>query len=86
MSAIPNLPPVLAATDFSPAAEQAARRAAQGTHDLGAPLVLVHVHEAPVLGEAWRQLQAWMPGMSGAEAAALHRHGLACDLLLVRAP
>lgn len=65
------VPPVLAATDFSSAAEQAVRRAAHLARDLGAPLVLVHVHEAPVLGAVWRQLQTWMPGVSGPEAQAL---------------
>jgi len=73
MSASPLPPPVLAATDFSSAAEQAVWRAAHLAQHLGAPLVLVHVHEAPVLGEVWRQFQAWMPGMSGAETAALQQ-------------
>jgi nucleotide-binding universal stress UspA family protein len=73
MSAAPLPPPVLAATDFSSAAEQAVWRAAHLARDLGAPLVLVHVHEAPVLGEVWRQFQAWMPGLSGAEAQAVQQ-------------
>jgi nucleotide-binding universal stress UspA family protein len=67
------VPPVLAATDFSPPAEQAVRRAAHLAHELGAPLVLVHVHEPPVLGEVWRQLQAWVPGVSGVDAQALQQ-------------
>jgi nucleotide-binding universal stress UspA family protein len=73
MSASSLPPPVLAATDFSSAAEQAVWRAAHLARQLGAPLVLVHVHEAPALGEVWRQFQAWMPGMSGAELAALRQ-------------
>jgi nucleotide-binding universal stress UspA family protein len=67
------VPPVLAATDFSPAAEQAVRRAVHIARELGAPLVLVHVDEPPVLGEVWRQLQAWVPGVSGPEAQALQQ-------------
>lgn len=67
------VPPVLAATDFSPAADQAVGRAAHIARELGAPLVLVHVHEPPVLGEVWRQLQAWVPGVSGVDAQALQQ-------------
>lgn len=73
MSAPPLPPPVLAATDFSSAADQAVWRAAHLADELDAPLVLVHVHEAPELGEVWRRFQAWMPGMSGAEAGALQQ-------------
>lgn len=70
------MPPVLAATDFSPAAQQAVHRAARIARELGAPLVLVHVHEPPVLGEVWRQWQAWVPGVSEADTRTLQQSAL----------
>lgn len=57
--------PILAATDFSPAAHQAALRAARLAHALNRPLELVHV--LPL--DALTQLRAWLGQGHGAEAA-----------------
>ncbi|MBG6078996.1 nucleotide-binding universal stress UspA family protein [Rubrivivax gelatinosus] len=48
--------PVIAATDFSPQARQAAERAARLAHETGAPLALVHV----LPGDALEALRAWL--------------------------
>lgn len=51
-----RLGPILAATDFSASALQAADRAARLAHETGAPLTLVHV----VPGDALQALRQWL--------------------------
>lgn len=53
---MPPTAPVIAATDFSPWARQAAERAARLAHETGAPLALVHV----LPGDALEALRTWL--------------------------
>jgi len=55
--------PILAATDFSPAARHAADRAARLAHTTGSPLTLVHV----LPGGGLHDLRQWLGGASEAE-------------------
>lgn len=62
---MPPTAPVIAATDFSPQARQAAERAARLAHETGAPLALVHV----LPGDTLEALRAWLGSDTGPEQA-----------------